>query len=48
MQIPLNKYNQLILIFTERKERRGMEIEIEEAEKKRKTRDDRDVKPRDR
>nr|CAG4637280.1 EOG090X0BIL [Ceriodaphnia reticulata]SVE73138.1 EOG090X0BIL [Ceriodaphnia reticulata] len=35
-------------IIKERKERRGMEIEIEEAEKKRKTRDERDLKPRDR
>nr|SVE70624.1 EOG090X0BIL [Daphnia similis]SVE71251.1 EOG090X0BIL [Daphnia similis]SVE71883.1 EOG090X0BIL [Daphnia similis]SVE72509.1 EOG090X0BIL [Daphnia similis] len=35
-------------IIKERKERRGIEIEIEEAEKKRKPRDDRDVKPRDR
>nr|SVE75327.1 EOG090X0BIL [Daphnia dolichocephala] len=35
-------------IIRERKERRGMEMEIEEAEKKRKPRDDRDIKPRDR
>nr|SVE77197.1 EOG090X0BIL [Daphnia lumholtzi]SVE78435.1 EOG090X0BIL [Daphnia lumholtzi] len=35
-------------IIKERKERRGIEIEIEEAEKKRKPREDRDVKPRDR
>nr|SVE75960.1 EOG090X0BIL [Daphnia hispanica] len=35
-------------IIKERKERRGMEIEIEEAEKKRKPREERDVKPRDR
>nr|CAG4651250.1 EOG090X0BIL [Simocephalus serrulatus]SVE94441.1 EOG090X0BIL [Simocephalus serrulatus] len=35
-------------IIRERKERRGMEIEIEEAEKKRKSRDDRDVKTRER
>ncbi|XP_046652746.1 splicing factor 45-like [Daphnia pulicaria] len=35
-------------IIRERKERRGIEIEIEEAEKKRKPRDDRDIKTRDR
>nr|SVE73760.1 EOG090X0BIL [Daphnia atkinsoni] len=35
-------------IVRERKERRGMEIEIEENEKKRKPREERDVKPRDR
>nr|CAG4649605.1 EOG090X0BIL [Scapholeberis mucronata]SVE93821.1 EOG090X0BIL [Scapholeberis mucronata] len=35
-------------IVRERKERRGLEIEIEEAEKKRKSRDDRETKPRDR
>jgi hypothetical protein len=32
----------------ERKERRGIEIEIEEAEKKRKPREDREIKTRDR
>lgn len=37
-----------IAFAIERKERRGMEIEIEEAEKKRKSRDDRDVKTRER
>ncbi|EFX76609.1 hypothetical protein DAPPUDRAFT_306107 [Daphnia pulex] len=35
-------------IIRERKERRGIEMEIEEAEKKRKPRDDRDIKTRDR
>jgi len=36
------------LFCLERKERRGIEIEIEEAEKKRKPRDDREIKTRDR
>lgn len=36
------------LLLLERKERRGIEIEIEEAEKKRKPRDDRDIKTKDR
>ena len=36
------------LLHAERRERRGMEIEIEEAEKKRRGREDKDTKPRDR
>lgn len=34
--------------ITDRRERRGMELEIEEGEKKRRTREDRDSKPKER